>query len=104
MWVRPDNTYAAGSTAIDRFDIRQRRTEQSQAMAEHFNGAGHALADLSVVAIDQLYSHDAYFRKIWENRWIRTLGRFTSFRNEPQGRFRAVAPGPAGPAIARPYF
>ena len=42
-------------------------------MAEHFKGAGHTLADLTVVAIDQLYSHEACLVKIRENRWIRTL-------------------------------
>ena len=56
-----------------RSDIRHRRTEESL-VAEHFNGAGHTLADLTVVAIDQLYSHDACICKILESRWIRTLG------------------------------
>ena len=56
-----------------RYDIRHRRTEESP-VAEHFNGAGHTLADLTVVAIDQLHSHDACLRKIRESRWIRTLG------------------------------
>ena len=56
-----------------RFDIKQRRTEESP-VAEHFNGAGHTLADLTVVVIDQLYSHDACLHKIRESRWIRTLG------------------------------
>ena len=55
------------------FDIRQRRTKESP-VAEHFNGAGHTLADLTVVVIDQLYSHDACLCKIQESRWIRTLG------------------------------
>ena len=56
-----------------RYDIRQRRTEESP-VAKHFNSAGHTLADLTVVAIDQLHSHDACLRKIRESRWIRTLG------------------------------
>ena len=56
-----------------RFDIRQRRTEESP-VAEHFNGAGHTLVDLTVVEIDQLYSHNACLCKIWESRWITTLG------------------------------
>ena len=56
-----------------RFDIRQRRTEESP-VAEHFNGTGHTLADLTVVVIDQLYSHNACLRKIPVSRWIRTQG------------------------------
>ena len=56
-----------------RFNIMQRRTEESP-LAEHFHDEGHTLADLSVMAIDQLYSHDPCLRKIWESRWIRTLG------------------------------
>ena len=39
------------------FDIIQRRTEESP-VAEHFNGEGHTLADMTVMAIDQLYGHD----------------------------------------------
>ena len=39
------------------FNIPHRRTEESP-VAEHFNGEGHTLADMTVVAIDQLYSHD----------------------------------------------
>ena len=72
MWARLDNRYIAGSTAIV-FDITQRRTEESP-VAEHFNGERHTLADLTVVAIDQLYSHDSRLRKIRGSRWIRTLG------------------------------
>ena len=60
------------------FDIRQRRTEESP-VAEHFYGAGHTLADLTVVAIDQLHSHDTGLCKIWESRWIRTLGNSQPF-------------------------
>ena len=56
-----------------RSDIKQRRTEKSP-VAEHFNGEGHTLVDMTVVAIDQLYSHDSCLRKIRESRWIRTLG------------------------------
>ena len=56
-----------------RFDIRQRRTEEPP-VAEHFNGAGHTLGDLTVMAIDQLCSHDYCLCKIRESRWIRTLG------------------------------
>ena len=54
------------------FDIRQRRTEESP-VAEHFNGAGNTIANLTVVAIDQLYSHNACLHKIRESRWLRTL-------------------------------
>ena len=56
-----------------RFNIAHRRTEESP-VAEHFNGEGHALSDMTVVAIDQIYSHDPCLRKIRESRWIRTLG------------------------------
>ena len=56
-----------------RFDFRQRRTEES-AVTEHFNGAGHTLADLTAMAIDQLYSHDACLHKIRESKWLRNLG------------------------------
>ena len=62
-----------------RFDITQRRTEESP-VAEHFNGKGHTLADMTVVAIDQLYSHDSCLCKIWESRWIRTLRTSQPFR------------------------
>ena len=55
------------------FDIMQRRTEESP-VAEHFNSEGQTLADMTVMAIDQLYRHDCYLHKILENRWIRTLG------------------------------
>ena len=55
-----------------RFDIRQSRTEESP-VPEHFNSTGHTLADLTVVTIDQLYSHDTCLCKIRESRWIRTL-------------------------------
>ena len=54
-------------------DIKQSRTEESP-VAEYFNSEGHTLADMTVVAIDQLYSHDSCLRKIRESRWIRTLG------------------------------
>ena len=55
-----------------------KRTEESP-VAEHFNGAGHTLVDLTVVAIDQLYSHDPCLCKIRESRWIRTLGTANPF-------------------------
>ena len=48
------------------FDVMQRRTEEFP-VAEHFNGEGHTLTDLTVVAIDQLYSHDTCLRKIRES-------------------------------------
>ena len=55
------------------FDITQWRNEQSP-VAEKFNGLGNTLADVTVMAIDQLYSHDSCLRKIRESKWIRTLG------------------------------
>ena len=59
-------------------DITQRRTEESL-VAEHFNGEGHTFADMTVKAIDQLYSHDSCLPKIRESRWIRTLGTLHPF-------------------------
>ena len=56
-----------------RFNITHRRTEESP-VAAHFNGEGHSQADMVVAVIDQLYSRDLCLRKIWESRWIRTLG------------------------------
>ena len=98
MWARPDNRYTTRSTAIvltssrGRLSLvprpfpckwkglrtRLRRTEQSP-VAEHFNGEGHTLADLTVMMIDQLYSHDPCLCKIRESRWIRTLGTLHPF-------------------------
>ena len=43
-------------------------------VALRFNGEGHTLADMTVVVIDKIYSHDSCLCKIWESRWIRTLG------------------------------
>ena len=56
-----------------RYNIVHRRTEDSP-VAEHFTGDGHTQADMFVMAIDQLHSHDPCLRKIWESRWIRSLG------------------------------
>ena len=56
-----------------RFKIMHRRTEESP-VAEQFSGKGHTLVDMTIVAIDQIHSHDPCLRKIWESRWIRTLG------------------------------
>ena len=55
------------------FVIMQRRTEESL-VADHFNGEAHTLADMTVVAIGQLYSYHSCLPKISESRWIRTLG------------------------------
>ena len=43
-------------------------------MVKHFNGEGHTLADVTVMAIDKLYSHYSWLSKTWESRWVRTLG------------------------------
>ena len=43
-------------------------------VAEHFTVKGHTLADMTVVVIDQLYSHDPCLRQVRESRCIRTLG------------------------------
>ena len=42
---------------IHRSNITQKRTEESP-VVQLFNGEVHTLADMTVVAIDQLYSHD----------------------------------------------
>ena len=52
---------------------RFKRT-QEYPVAEHFNSKGHTLVDMTIVVINQLYSHDSCLCKIWESRWIRTLG------------------------------
>ena len=56
-----------------RFNITHGKTEESP-VAEHFYGEGHTLADMTVMAIDKIYSHDSCLCKIQESRWIRTLG------------------------------
>ena len=56
-----------------RFNITHKRTEESP-VAEHFNDEGHTIVDMTVVVIDQLYSHDPCLCKIRESRWIKTLG------------------------------
>ena len=56
-----------------RFNITYGKTEESP-VVEHFNSEGHTLADVIVMAIDKIHSHDSCFRKIRESRWIRTLG------------------------------
>ena len=43
-------------------------------VAEHLNGEGRSLADVTVVAINKICIHDPCLDKIRENRWIRTLG------------------------------
>ena len=57
-------------------NITHRRTEESL-VGDHFNDDGHSLANMTVEVIDQIHIRDPYPRKIWESRWIRTLG--TSF-------------------------
>ena len=54
------------------FNIAHRRIEEFP-VAEHFNGKGRTLADMTVMAIDQLYSHNPCLQKIRESRWIRIL-------------------------------
>ena len=56
-----------------RFDIMHRRTEDSP-MAVHFNSNAHSQADMALMVIDQVHSHDPCLRKIQESRWIHTLG------------------------------
>ena len=56
-----------------RSNITHGNTEESP-VAKHFHGEGHTFADMKVVAISKTYSHNSCLCKIWENRWIRTLG------------------------------
>ena len=55
-------------------------------VAEYFNGEGHILADMTVMAINKIHSYNPCLSKIGESRWIRTLGTL-SFSNEHQGGF-----------------
>ena len=48
------------------FNIAHRRTKK-YAVADHFNGEGHLLADITIVDIDQLDSHDPCLHKTWES-------------------------------------
>ena len=66
--------FIAGSTVIVLTSGRR------SLVSKHFNSAGHTLADFTVVAIDQLHSHDTCLCKIWESRWIRTLSTSHPFR------------------------
>ena len=50
-----------------------RRTEESP-VEEHFNSDQDTLADITVMAIDQVHSHNPCLCKIGKSRWIRTLG------------------------------
>ena len=56
-----------------RFDIVHWRTDESP-VTEHFNSDAHLQADMVVMIIDQIQSHDPCLQKIRESRWIRTLG------------------------------
>ena len=55
------------------YNITHRDTEGSL-VALHFNSEGRMLADMTVVAIDKIYSHDSCLRKIRESKWMKTLG------------------------------
>ena len=52
---------------------QQLNTEESSVVV-HFNGEEHTLVDMTIIAIDKVYSHDSCLRNIRESRWIRTLG------------------------------
>ena len=54
-------------------DIAHKRTEDSP-VETHFNHDAHSLSDMTVMVIDLVSSHDPCLHKIWESRWIRTLG------------------------------
>ena len=76
LGARLENHYLAGSTAIILISSRGvlwNLPWQSTLKVRD------TLADMIVVAIDQLYSHDACLRKIRERRWIRTLGTSHAF-------------------------
>ena len=53
------------------FDIMHWRTDHSP-MVAHFNDDSHSEAEITVIIIDKVYSHDPCLSKIQENRWIRT--------------------------------
>ena len=55
-----------------RYNITHEYTEES-AVVKQFNSEGHTLADMTVVAIDKIYSHDSCRRKVQKSRRIRTL-------------------------------
>ena len=65
--------YNAGSTTIALTSRIDRRTVESP-VVEHFNSDEDTLADMTVVAINQIHSHNPCLHKIGESRWIRTLG------------------------------
>ena len=55
MWARLENRHIAGPMAIVSTDITDThgKTEESP-VAKHFNGEGHTLADMTVVAIAKI--------------------------------------------------
>ena len=66
------------------FNITHGKTGGSP-VVEYFNGEGHTLADVTVMVIDKLHSHNSCLCKIWESRWIRPWGPHILWENEPQG-------------------
>ena len=88
-WCQNDGCWSwTTTTSHDQqpsFDITQRRIEESP-VVEHFNGEGHILADMTVMVIDQLYSHGSCLRKMGK-QVDQNPGDLTSFRNEPEGGF-----------------
>ena len=71
MWARLDNSYTVGSTAIV---LISGRGGLKNFLWQNTLTAQDTLADLTIVAIDQLYSHDVCLHEIQESSWIRTLG------------------------------
>ena len=55
------------------YNITHRNTEESPVVLQ-FNGEGHTLPDMTVMAIDKIYSHNSCLLNMQESRWIRTPG------------------------------
>ena len=69
------------------FNITHGKTEESL-VVEHFNHIGHTFAEVTIVAINKIHSHNSCLRKIQESRWIRTLG--TSYPSRMNFRVDSV--------------
>ena len=48
----------------------------TQATGEHFNSAGHSLADLSIIILEKVRSNDDLYRKEREKYFIRKFNTF----------------------------
>ena len=72
MWARVDNRYISCRITGNRYNITHGKTKESP-VPDHFNGEGHTLADVTILAIDKIHSHNSCLGKIRESRWIWTL-------------------------------